>query len=115
VCHYGAGGVMKSNIALIGRRGFYAFVLFFPLAIISFPLFLYSAPSFLDFQNHLARLSLIMGSPQAISALKFYDINWRGMSTDIGLDLIALIARGFVDPITFSRAALNAAQYHNLP
>jgi hypothetical protein len=63
----------------------------------------------LDYQNHLARLYLIMDADHPYSALKFYEVNWSRISTDIGLDLLAQTLKGTVSSEALGRAALVAS------
>jgi hypothetical protein len=54
------------------------------------PLCFVDVPPLMDFPNHLARLWLLTGGAARWPANNFYAIDWSGVRTNIGIDLMAI-------------------------
>lgn len=93
-----------------GNNKAIALFLILTLAVVSVtPVLLSPIPLLLDFPNHLARLWLIMGGVQISPLNHFYIEDWRGIATNIGVDLVARYCTHLLSPLLLGRILLGCA------
>lgn len=79
------------------------------LAVTVLPVALTAVPPILDYPNHLARLWLLQGGIDDPFLRRVYAIDWHHASTNILIDLVAVLTRGVVPTSLLGPALLASA------
>jgi len=81
------------------------FVLCFLLGavIVLTPVLLFPIPPLLDYPNHLARMWLIGGGAGLNPVNHFYAENWRGIATNVGIDVTAKLFANIIPAFVLGR------------
>lgn len=79
------------------------------MVLVAMPVILFGHPALMDYQNHLVRIWMIAAGDTRTGLTPFFRIEWRHITTDIGLDLVARLFRGLLPPNVIGRLCLAAS------
>ena len=72
------------------------------ILVVAIPIIAFAHPVLLDYQNHLARIWMIAHD----NLTPFFRVEWRHISTDVGIDLVAQALRRVLSPDLIGRFCL---------
>ncbi|MGZ3404383.1 MAG: hypothetical protein ACXWKN_16240, partial [Phenylobacterium sp.] len=79
------------------------------LLLVAAPIIVFSHPVLLDYQNHLARIWIIAGGDARTALTPFFRVEWRHITSDMGVDAAAQALRGVLSPDRIARLCLMAS------
>jgi hypothetical protein len=79
------------------------------MLLVAAPIVVFSHPVLLDYQNHLARIWIIAGGDAHRGLVPFFRVEWRNITSDLGIDLVAQALRGLLSPDRIARLCLMAS------